>query len=589
MKFVAKYLSKYKLQSILAPAFKMLEAFFELLVPLVVASIINKGIGNGDTAYVVKGSLIMFALATIGLFFSVTAQYFSAKVATRTAGEIRSDVFKKIMGMSVATQERIGADALTTRILSDVNQIQSGVNMVLRLLLRSPFIVIGAAIMAFTVDVKSALVFCIVIPVLSLIVFFIMRYTLPKYSTIQQWLEKVLSSVGENLEGARVIRAFNRQNTEDDEFKSKTGKLYNLQIRAGRASSLLNPFTYVVVNMGIVLLIYVSANQVNSGIILRGEVVALVNYMSQILVELVKLANLIVLLMKALPSAHRVEEIMNMNSDERPAGEAEKIEDATIVCEHMSFAYDGAADESLTDISFTLEPGETLGIIGGTGSGKTTLLKLLYRAYDITSGSLTIGGKAVSEYTDKALEKCFGVVPQKAVLFEGTVRSNLMMKSGLTSADANNDKNQVSDKDLTEALATAQALDFVMSKDGGLDAQVLRSGRNFSGGQRQRLTIARGLVGKPSVIILDDSASALDLATESALRSALSNLAWKPSVITVSQRASSVKNADKILVLEDGKCVGYGKHEELLANCEAYQEIYYCQYEKQENDKKEGQ
>lgn len=573
MKFVAGYLSKYKFQSILAPVFKMLEAFFELLVPLVVADIINIGIGNKDTSFVVKGSLIMFALATVGLIVSVTAQYFSAKVATKTAGAIRSDVFKKIMSMSVSTQEKLGADTLTTRILSDVNQIQSGVNMVLRLLLRSPFIVVGAAIMAFRVDVTSALVFCVVIPILSVIVFFIMRYTLPKYTMIQQRLERVLSAVGENLEGARVIRAFNRQENEEGEFKSKTNALYSLQVRAGRASALLNPFTYVVVNLGIVLLIYIASKQVNSGVILNGDVVALVNYMSQILVELVKLANLIVLLMKALPSADRVAEIMAMESDERKPGTIDVVTDSTIALEHVSFTYEGASDESLTDISFTLNPGETLGIIGGTGSGKTTLLKLLYRAYDITSGSLTIGGRAISDYTDKALEKLFGVVPQKAVLFEGTVRSNLTMKAALSS---------VSDDELISALKTAQAYDFVMSKDGGIDAQVLRSGRNFSGGQRQRLTIARGLVGRPAVVILDDSASALDLATEAALRNAISELEWKPSVITVSQRASSVKNADKIIVLEDGNCVGFGTHEELLNSCEAYQEIYYCQYERKE-------
>lgn len=576
MKFVAGYLSKYKFRSILAPVFKMLEAFFELLVPLVVAAIINKGIGMHDNAYVIKGSLIMFALAAIGLTFSVTAQYFSAKVATATAGAIRSDVFSKIMSMSVATQENIGADALTTRILSDVNQIQSGVNMVLRLLLRSPFIVVGAAIMAFTVDVKSALVFCIVIPILSVIVFLIMRYTLPRYSKIQLRLEKVLSAVGENLEGARVIRAFNRQDSEEAEFNHKTKELAGLQISTGRASSLLNPFTYVVVNMGIVLLIYVAATQVDSAVILRGEVVALVNYMSQILVELVKLANLIVLLMKALPSAHRVEEIMNMPADERPAGQIDIVTDGSIVCEHVSFSYEGAADESLTDISFTLNPGETLGIIGGTGSGKTTLLKLLYRAYDVTSGKLTVGGRPVSDYTDAALEKFYGVVPQKAVLFEGTVRSNLMMKASLCSKD------DVTEDELVNALKTAQAYDFVMNKEGGLDAKVLRSGRNFSGGQRQRLTIARGLVGKPSVLIFDDSASALDLATEASLRNALTNLPWKPSVITVSQRASSVKNADKIIVLEDGNCVGYGNHDELIETCEAYKEIYYCQYERKE-------
>ena len=573
MKFVAGYLKKYKAQAIMAPLLKMLEAVFELLVPLVMASIINRGIANSDTAYIVKMSGVLILLAIVGLGVSVTAQYFSAKVAVYCGADIRRDLFVKIMSLSEGAQDKVGSDVLTTRITSDVNQIQNTVNMVLRLFLRSPFIVLGATVMAFLVDVRSALVFLIVVPVLSLIVWLIMRYTLPRYKKIQKSLEGVMKAVSENLEGARVLRAFNRQEAEAEEFAKKTGALAEMQIKTGKVAALLNPLTYVVVNLGVVAVIYVASLQVNAGVILTGEVVALVNYMSQILVELIKLANLIVLLMKAFPSAGRVEEILLMDSDERRHNEeSSAILNYDIIFDKVSFTYQDASEPAIEDISFEIPQGSVFGIIGGTGSGKSTLLKLFYHAFDATEGSVSIGGRDVKTINDETLSDIFGVVPQKAALFAGTVRDNLSMKSHL----------DISEEAMTEALKRACAYDFVMEKEGGLDAEVARNGRNFSGGQRQRLTIARALMGKPSVIILDDSASALDLVTEATLYKNLLSLEHKPTIIIVSQRASSVKRADKILCMDDGRVVGLGTHQELLENCPTYEEIYYCQYPKEE-------
>ncbi len=588
MKFVAEYLKKYKLKAILAPFFKMLEAVFELLVPLVMASIINRGIGNSDTGYILKMSGVLVLLAFVGLAFSITAQYFSANVAIYAAAEIRQDLFAKILGLSQKTREDIGEAVLTTRITSDINQIQNGINMVLRLFLRSPFIVAGATIMAFVVDAKSALIFLVVVALLSVIVYFIMKYTLPRYKTIAARLERVLHATSENLEGARVIRAFATSDEEYSSFSQKTADLAKMQIGTGKVATLLNPVTYVVVNIGTVALIYVAAGRVNNGFILNGDVVALVNYMSQILVELIKLANLIVLLMKAIPSADRVQELMEMKSDERVHGDSkedalsdEKAQDKSqkdillegeISLENVSFSYSKqSSDMDLEQISLRIPQGSVFGIIGGTGSGKSTLLKLLNHTYDVTEGKISIAGQDVKDLSDEQLAGFFGIVPQKAALFAGTIKSNLSMKV-----------ESPSDEEMIEALTAAQAMGFVNDKEGKLLAEVTANGRNFSGGQRQRLTIARGLMGHPAVVVLDDSSSALDLATEARLRKALRELSWQPTLIIVSQRASSVKDADQILVLDDGKCVGLGGHEDLLKTCPTYEEIYYCQYPREE-------
>ncbi len=572
MSFVLNYVKKYKIRAILAPLFKMLEAIFELLVPLVMASIINKGIASSDTHYIIRMSGVLLFLAVVGLVFSLTAQYFSAYVAVYTSAEIRRDLFAKILCLSQGRKDSVGEEVLITRITNDVNQIQNAVNMVLRLFLRSPFIVAGAMVMAFIVDVKSALTFLVVVGLLSIIVYFIMKYTLPRYKTIAARLEKVLHAVSENLEGSRVLRAFGQVEQENNQFKDKTEKLASMQINTGKISALLNPVTYVVVNLGIVALIYVSTSRVQGGFILKGDVVALVNYMSQILVELIKLANLIVLLMKAFPSADRVQEIMEMNSDERVhlEGAAGKLDKVDIKVKDVSFSYHKTLDYDLENVSLDIPSGSVLGIIGGTGSGKSTLLKLLNHTYDVSQGSVLINDRDVKSYSDSKLADIFGVVPQKASLFSGTVRSNMTMKA--PTAD---------DEEIKAALNNAQALDFIMDKE-GLDTEVAAKGKNFSGGQRQRLTIARALVGQPPVIMLDDSASALDLATEANLRKALMALPWHPTIIIVSQRASSVMEADQILVLEDGQPVGLGTHKNLLDTCATYQEIYYCQYPREE-------
>ncbi|SFO06613.1 ABC-type multidrug transport system, ATPase and permease component [Pseudobutyrivibrio sp. UC1225] len=579
MSFVISYVKKYKNKAILAPLFKMLEAIFELLVPLVMAQIINKGIAGSDTHYIIRMSGVLIFLAVVGLMFSITAQYFSAYVAVYSAAEIRRDVFAKILSLSQGTKEKVGDEVLTTRITNDINQVQSGINMVLRLFLRSPFIVAGATIMAFIVNVKSALIFLVVVAVLSAIVYFIMKYTLPRYKAIAAKLEKVLHLTSENLEGARVLRAFCQVDSENDEFQSRTAELTGMQIGTGRISALLNPVTYVVVNIGIVALIYVAMKQVDKGFILQGDVVALVNYMGQILIELIKLANLIVLLMKAFPSAVRVQELMEMKSDERYQSKfnAEKNmidnakEPGTIIVDDVSFSYNGGSEYDLENINLVIPGGSSLGIIGGTGSGKSTLVKLLNHTYDATKGEIEIDGQNVKRLEDSKLAEYFGVVPQHASLFHGTIRSNLTMK-----------KNSASDEEIKTALNIAQALDFVEAKEGGIDAEVTGRGNNFSGGQRQRLTIARALVGNPKILVFDDSSSALDLATESKLRAALRKLTWKPTIIIISQRASAVRDTDQILVLDDGKCVGLGTHKELLETCETYQEIYYCQFPREE-------
>ena len=576
MRFISKYLKEYKIQSILAPLFKMCEAVFELLVPLVMASIINKGIANSDTAYIIRMSGVLVLLAVVGLGFSVVAQYFSALVAVNCSANIRKDLFTKILSLSSGQQEKVGSEVLTTRITSDVNQIQSAINMVLRLFLRSPFIVAGAVVMAAIIDPYITSVFIVVVLILSLIVYGIMKYTLPRYKLLQKKLERVLHATSENLSGARVLRAFRREDKELEEFEEKVGDLYSLQISNSRIATMLNPITYVVVNLGIVLVIYVGSKRVESGVILQGDVVALVNYMSQILVELVKLANLIVLLMKAFPSADRVEEILTMESDEREKISSDMIEARTsggysLRVENVSFSYNNSEDYDVDDISFELEKGSVLGIVGGTGSGKSTLLKLLNHTYDVSKGKISLNDIDIRQYSDEAMGQIFGIVPQKASLFKGTIRSNMTVKL-----------QNATDEELKNALDVAKAIDFVMEKDGGLDAAVSQNGANFSGGQKQRLTIARALVGQPDILILDDSASALDLSTEAALRKGLLNLSWNPTIIIVSQRASSVRNADKILVLDDGKCVGFGNHDNLIKNCQEYEEIYFAQYPREE-------
>ena len=576
MGFILRYIKKYKIRAILAPLFKMLEAIFELLVPLVMASIINKGIASSDTHYIIMMSGVLILLAVVGLIFSITAQYFSAYVAVYVSAEIRHDLFKKILSLSQATKEKVGEEVLTTRITNDINQIQNAINMVLRLFLRSPFIVAGATIMAFLVDIKSAFIFIAVVLFLSIIVYVIMKYTLPRYRTIAARLEKILHATSENLVGARVLRAFCQVDNESKEFEQKTTELADMQINTGKVSALLNPVTYVIVNLGIAGLIYMAARRVDSGYILQGDVVALVNYMSQILVELIKLANLIVLLMKAFPSADRVQELMEMKSDERTHliadthGFDKPDFKGYISVNNISFSYNHSSEMDLENVSIEIPAGSTLGVIGGTGSGKSTLLKLLNHTYDCDNGTIEIDGIDVRKLSDSQLANVFGIVPQKASLFSGTIRDNMTMK-----------KNKVLDTDIKSALNISQALDFIEDKE-GLDTAVNGRGTNFSGGQRQRLTIARALVGEPRILMLDDSTSALDMSTEARLKKELDNLSWHPTKIIVSQRASSVKDADQILVLEDGAPVGLGNHEELIQNCEIYQEIYYCQFPREE-------
>lgn len=578
MKFLLNYLKEYKKESILAPVFKMMEAIFELLVPLVMASIIDVGIANRDVSYVIRMSLVLVLLAVVGLAFAITAQYFAAKAAIFSASKMRENLFYHIMDMSAESHSSQGSSALITRITSDINQLQNGINMFLRLFLRSPFIVFGAMIMAWTIRAKAAIIFAIIILCLSLVVYGIMKSTLPIFATVQKKLEKVFLSVGENLEGARVIRAFGNQEEQLQDFREKTGSLYADQIHAGKISALLNPVTYVLVNLGIVLLLWVGADWVGAGILAKGEVVALVNYMSQILVELIKLANLIVILMRCVPSVGRVAEVMDMQANQRRVAQKDATEEKEIALkfEDVTFCYPGSSEPSLANISFEAKEHERIGIIGGTGSGKSTVLQLMIHAYDATSGRVTLFGEDVASYTDEELEKKIGMVFQKAVLFTGTIRENIIFgRDGIT------------EKDVEDALQWAQAKDVVQAKEKGLDEEVLQGARNFSGGQRQRLTIARALAGKPDLILLDDASSALDAATDARLRKDLAELPWKPTVVIVSQRASSVMDADRILVLDNGECVGWGTHRELLQSNEVYREIYHSQFPEEDGEQNE--
>ncbi len=575
MKHLIRQLKDYKKETILAPLFKMLEALFDLFVPLVVARIINVGIGGNDRPYIISQCLLLVALALIGLACSVTAQYFAAHAATEGAAGLRRDLFAHIQKLDFQSLDTIGTSTLITRITSDVNQVQNGINMTLRLLLRSPFIVFGAMIMAFTINFRAALIFVVTIPVLSVIIFSIMRVTGPGYKNIQKRLDRITGVTRENLTGVRVVRAFGKEREEIARFEEANSSLNTMQTRIGQISALMNPLTYVVVNLGIIAILYAGAREVDGGALLSGDVVALINYMNQILVELVKMANTIVLISKSFASLNRISEIldtepaMKYENDERALSDPEEA----VRFDHVSFTYAGAGDESITDISFTAKQGQTIGIIGGTGSGKSTLVSLISRFYDATAGSVLLFGRPITELSRDTLRSNIHVVMQKAQLFKGTIRSNLLWA----------DKN-TSDEDLWKALEIAQAAEVVRGKAGGLDEPVDQGGRNFSGGQRQRLTIARALVGDPKILILDDSFSALDFATDAALRKALHDLPKETTIFIVSQRTSSLKNADQIIVMDDGEMAGIGKHDDLLKTCEVYREIHESQFRKAEQE-----
>lgn len=577
MKSLLIYLKDYKKETVLGPLFKLLEASFELIVPLVVASMIDVGIASHDKGYVVKMCLIMAALGVTGLISSVTAQFFAAKAAVGFATKLRHALFEHIQSLSFSSMDQQGTSSLITRMTSDINQLQSGVNMVLRLFLRSPFIVFGAMIMAFTVDVKAALIFVVVIPLLSIVVFGILLISIPLFRKVQGYLDQVLGITRENLTGVRVIRAFGKEQEEIEKFDQQTDVLKQMQVMSAKISALMNPVTYIIINGGLIVLIYTGAVRVESGILTQGQVVALVNYMSQILVELVKLANLIITVTKAAACGSRVVDVFQIpggmgsltNVDTKTGMAAVSEQKAKVCFDHVSMRYHEGGEEALTDISFHADKGETIGIIGGTGSGKTSLVHLIPRFYDVEQGSVRVDGKDVRDYDLTALRDKIGIVMQKAVLFKGTIRDNL--RWGNEDAD---------DEELWQALETAQAKEFVLQKDGGLDALIEQEGRNLSGGQKQRLSIARALVKKPEILILDDSASALDYATDAKLRKALKEMGGDTTVFIVSQRASSLMHADQIIVLDDGLIAGTGTHEQLLESCEIYQEIYYSQYEK---------
>lgn len=577
MKKILIYLKDYKKETILAPLFKMLEASFELLIPLVVKRIVDVGIANADKGYVGQMCAVMIALGIIGLVCAITAQYFSAKAAVGFATKLRHVLFGHMQKLSFAQMDHMGTSTMITRMTSDINQVQNGVNMVLRLFLRSPFIVFGAMIMAFTIDVKAALIFVVVIPLLSLVVFGIMLITIPLYKKVQGGLDKLLGITRGNLTGVRVLRAFHKEEDEIEEFSKSNEDLTGFQMFVGRISAVMNPITYIIINSGLVILLWTGAIQVEGGILTQGAVLALVNYMSQILVELVKLANLIITVNKALACGNRIAGVLDTEPGlvEGTRTEGESAEVPVVEFDHVHLTYPGAGAESLTDIHFKAMRGQTIGIIGGTGSGKSSLVNLIPRFYEATGGSVKVDGVAVEDYTIHALRSKLGVVLQKAVLFKGTIRENLMM--GLPDDFDKEDKEAV-DKLLREALEVSQSAEFVDNKPEGMETEVSQGGKNLSGGQKQRLTIARALVRKPEILILDDSASALDYATDLKLRKAIRAMEKAPVVFIVSQRASSIMHADNIIVLDDGEVAGMGRHEELLANCETYQEIYYSQY-----------
>ena len=588
MKKLFIYLKDYKKETILAPLFKLLEAFFELMVPLVMANIIDIGILKGDMLYIGKMGACLLILAIVGLVAAISAQFFAAKAAVGFSTRLRQALFAHIQGLSFSNLDKVGTSTLITRMTADVNQCQNGVNMVLRLFLRSPIIVFGAMIMAFTIDVKSALIFVVAIPLLAIVVFGIMMITMPLYKKVQKLLDSVLGITRENLTGVRVIRAFHQEAREEERFHRQNDLLADAQIHVAKISAIMNPVTYVIVNGAIAALIYTGAIQVQAGNLTQGEVVAIINYMSQILVELVKLANLIVTITKALACADRVAGVFEIENepvmvngygtvaDDRVWGttilatdENEKVaqQPPYIEFDHVSLKYQGAGEETLHDLTFKVQKGQTVGIIGGTGSGKTSLVNLIPGFYPVTTGAIRFQGQDIREMSEDALRGKIGMVPQKAVLFKGTIRSNLQWGNP-----------EATDEEMWQAITLAQAKEVVEGKKGNLNAEVSQNGKNFSGGQRQRLTIARALVRKPEILILDDSASALDYATDAKLRQAIRSVEQETTTFIVSQRASSIRHADLILVLDDGEIVGQGTHDELLAGCEVYQEIYYSQY-----------
>ena len=577
MKRLMMYLKDYKKESILAPLFKLLEAFFELLVPLVMANIIDYGISNRNMGYIGKMGLLLLLLGVVGLASSITAQFFAAKAAVGFSTQLRQALFDHIEDLSFTDIDKAGTSTMITRMTSDVNQVQSGINMTLRLFLRSPIIVFGGMIMAFTIDVKCALIFVVAIPLLSVVVFGIILSTIPMYKKVQSKLDQVLGITRENLTGVRVIRAFHQEAKESDRFRENNEALSAMQIFVGKISACMNPVTYIIVNGAIIALIYTGAVQVNIGNLSQGEVVAIINYMNQILVELVKLANLIVTMTKALACAERVASVFDIGADAAYVGAqdqklADKVDKSApfLDFKHVSLTYQGAGAPTLQDMNFTVNRGDTVGIIGGTGSGKTSLVNLIPGFYPATEGEILLEGRDIRTMSDEELRGRIGVVPQKAVLFKGTIRSNLQWG-----------KPDATEEEMWKALELAQASEVVDGKPGKLDATVAQNGKNFSGGQRQRLTIARALVRNPEILILDDSASALDYATDAKLRAAIRTLEDKTTTFIVSQRASTIRHADKIIVLDDGEIAGMGTHDELLKDCTVYQEIYYSQYPEQ--------
>ena len=569
MKKLLSYMKEYRRECVLGPLFKLLEASFELLVPLVMAAVIDTGIKNADRDYVIRMCLVLVGLGVVGLCCSLTAQFFAAKASVGFAAKLRAALFGRVQSLSYADLDREGTSTMITRMTSDVNQVQNGVNLTLRLLLRSPFVVFGAMVMAFTIDWKAALVFVAVIPLLSVVVFGVMLWTMPRYKRVQAGLDQVLSAARENLTGVRVVRAFGREESEVEGFEAQNNALTHLQVFVGKISALMNPVTYIIINLGAVALIWSGALRVDAGMITQGAVVALLNYMSQILVELVKLANLIINISKALACANRVAAVLDLTPSMASSPEGKAGGSGSVEFDHVALTYPGAGAPSLTGITFTARAGDVIGVIGGTGSGKTSLVNLIPRFYEATEGRVLVGGVDVRQWPAGALRARVGVVPQKAVLFQGTIRENLLWG-----------KDNGEDLELWAALEAAQARDFVERKPKSLDEPVEQGGRNFSGGQRQRLTIARALVRRPEILILDDSASALDLATDARLRQALRSLDYRPTVFIVSQRASSIRHADQIIVLEDGAAVGIGTHEALLESCQVYREIYESQFGK---------
>lgn len=572
MKSLLKYIKQYRKEAILAPVFKLLEALLELFVPLVVADIIDNGISKGDKSIIYTHGLFMIFLGIIGFIAAITAQYFAAKASVGFASNLRSALYRKVGNSSYTDLDNIGTSTFITRMTGDVNQVQTGVNLTLRLLLRSPFIVFGAMIMAFTVDAKSSLIFIAAVPILAVIVITVMKITVPLYKRAQQCLDKLSLSTRESLKGVRVIRAFRKEDDETRKFNNVNDELTSIQLLAGRISALMNPLTYIIVNAAVIAIIWVGGNRVYSGYLTSGAIIALYNYMSQILVELIKLANMVMTLNKALASASRIESVLLSENHSEDASETNVTlnEDAAVEFKNVSFKYAGASEESLSDINIVVKRGERIGIIGSTGAGKSTFVNLIPHFYGATVGTVAVNGIDVKRYSDKELRGIVGIVPQKSVLFKGSIRDNLLLGG-----------KKVEDGALMQAVGIAQATDAVASK-GGLDGEIEQSGRNFSGGQRQRLCIARALVGSPEILIFDDSMSALDFATEAALRRSISSLSHNPTVFMVSQRVSSVMWCDRIIVLEDGNAVGIGTHKELLSSCSVYADICMSQLDKED-------